>query len=57
MRIFGYLGTAFAMFWLLAPAPMAITLAETVTPVPDTTQSPSQPTPSVVEEDLLNLDD
>jgi hypothetical protein len=28
MRIFGYLG--FLMVWLLAPAPMAITVADTV---------------------------
>ena len=53
MRIFGYFGIAFVMFWLLLPAPMAITLAETGVQVPDPTQSPLQPTPSVVD-DLLN---
>ena len=44
MRIFGYLGIGFLIVWLLAPAPMAITVADTV-PVqaeaPDATQSPS----------------
>jgi hypothetical protein len=54
MRICGYLGIAFVMFWLLMPAPMAITVAETAVQVPDATQSPSQPTPEV---DLLNLQD
>jgi hypothetical protein len=50
MRIFGYLG--FVIVWLLAPAPIA--MAETAPVVaPDTTQSPSQPTPA--ELDLLNL--
>ena len=53
MRIFGYLGIAFLMFWLLPPAPIAVTLAETAVKVPDATQSPLQPTPSV-EDDLLN---
>ena len=53
MRIFGYLGIAFLMFWLLPPAPIAVTLAETAVQVPDATQSPLQPTPSV-EDDLLN---
>jgi hypothetical protein len=52
MRIFGYIG--FLIAWLLAPAPMAITVAHTA-PVqagaPDGTQLP-QPTP---EEDLLNI--
>ena len=52
MRIFGYIG--FLIAWLLAPAPMAITVADTA-PVqagaPDGTQLP-QPTP---EEDLLNI--
>jgi len=55
MRTFGYLG--FLIVWLLAPAPMAIAVAETATiqaVTPDGTQSPSQPTP---EEDLLNLSD
>jgi hypothetical protein len=55
MRIFGYLGIAFVMFWLLLPAPMAITLVETGVQVPDATQSPSQPT--TAEDDLLNLED
>jgi hypothetical protein len=50
MRIFGYFG--FVIVWLLAPAPIA--MAETAPVVaPDTTQSPSQPTPA--ELDLLNL--
>jgi hypothetical protein len=53
MRIFGHLGIAFVMFWLLPPALMAITLAETAVQVPDATQSPLQPTPSI-EDDLLN---
>jgi hypothetical protein len=50
--MFAYLG--FLIIWLLAPAPMAITLAETVFQVPGATQSPSQPTPSVEEDDLLS---
>jgi len=53
MRIFGYLG--FLIVWLLAPAPTAITVADTA-PVqagaPDGTQSLPRPTP---EEDLLNI--
>jgi len=53
MRICGYLGIGFVMVCLLAPAPMAITMAETVVQAPDAAQSPSQPTPGV-EEDLLN---
>jgi hypothetical protein len=47
MRIFGYLGIGFLIVWLLAPAPMAITVADTA-PVqavaPEATQSPSEPT-------------
>jgi hypothetical protein len=54
MRILGYLGIGFVVIWLLAPAPMAITMAETAAPAPDAAQSPSQPNASV-EEDLLNL--
>jgi hypothetical protein len=55
MRIFGYLGIGFLIVWLLAPAPMAITVADTA-PVqaPDTTQSPPQPS-SGTEQDLLNV--
>ncbi|MFZ0150380.1 MAG: hypothetical protein WBG18_18865 [Xanthobacteraceae bacterium] len=50
MRIFGYLGYLIA--WLLAPAPMAITLADTASVqavAPDGTQS------DLAEEDLLNI--
>jgi hypothetical protein len=54
MRVFGYLGIGFVIVWLLAPAPMAITSAETVVQVPSATQSPSQPTSSVEEDDLLS---
>ena len=55
MRIFGYLGIGFLIVWILAPATMAIAMAETVQAVaPDTTQSP--PSPNLdVGEDLLNL--
>jgi hypothetical protein len=50
MRIVGYLG--FLIVWLLAPAPIAITVADTApVVVPDATQSPPQPTPG----ELLNL--
>jgi len=52
MRIFGYLG--FLIVWLLAPAPMAITLAGTASVqagASDGTQSP----PQSEEEDLLNI--
>jgi hypothetical protein len=51
MRIFGYLG--FLIVWLLAPAPMAITLADTASVqavAPHGTQSHL----SEEEEDLLN---
>jgi hypothetical protein len=50
MRIFAYLG--FLIVWLLALAPMAITMADTPvqTVAPDGTQPPQPP-----EEDLLNL--
>ena len=51
MRI--YLGIGFLIFWLLAPAQMAVADTATIQ-APDATQSPSQPSP---EEDLLNLDD
>jgi hypothetical protein len=52
MRIFGYLG--FLIASLLAPAPMAITVADTVSVqavAPDGTQSD----PTGQEEDLLNI--
>jgi hypothetical protein len=52
MRIFGLLGIGF-LIWL-APAPMAVTVAETVLQAPDAT---SPPHPASVEEDLLNLED
>jgi hypothetical protein len=50
MRIFAYLG--FLIVWLLALAPMAITMADTPVQAvaPDGTQPPQPP-----EEDLLNL--
>lgn len=49
------LGLSFLIVWLLASAPMAITLADSVQGVmPDTTQSLPQPIAGV-EEDLLNL--
>jgi hypothetical protein len=51
MRIFGLLGIGF-LIWL-APAPMAVTVAETVLQAPDAT---SPPHPASVEEDLLNLE-
>jgi hypothetical protein len=52
MRIFGYLG--FLIVWLLAPAPMAIAVAEMASVqavAPDETQSE----PAGEEEDLLNI--
>jgi hypothetical protein len=52
MRIFGYL--AFLIVWLLAPAPMAITVADTASVqavAPDGTQSHL----AGEEEDLLNI--
>ena len=51
MQIFGYLG--FLIAWLLAPAPMAITVADTVVQAvaPDGTQSHL----AEEEEDLLNI--
>jgi len=49
MRIFGYLG--FLIVWLLAPAPMAITVADTASVALDGTQSHL----SGEEEDLLNI--
>ena len=51
MRI--YLGIGFLIFWLLAPAQMAVADTATIQ-APDATQSPSQSGP---EEDLLNLND
>ena len=50
MRIFAYLG--FLIVWLLAPAPMAITMADSPVQAvaPEGTQPPQPP-----EEDLLNL--
>jgi len=50
MRIFAYLGLL--IVWLLAPAPMAVTVADTAVQVPGATQSPSQPTPE--DDDLLS---
>jgi hypothetical protein len=49
MRFFGYVSIGFLIVWLLAPAPMAITLADTA-PVqaPEATQSPSEPTPGLM---------
>ena len=52
MRIFGYLG--FLIAWLLTPAPMAITVADTASvqiAAPDGTQSHL----GEEEEDLLNI--
>ena len=52
MRIFGYLG--FLIVWLLAPAPMAITVADTASVqavAPDGTQSHL----AGEDEDLLNI--
>jgi hypothetical protein len=52
MRIFGYLG--FLIAWLLAPAPMAITVADTASvqaEAPNGTQSRL----AEEEEDLLNI--
>jgi hypothetical protein len=52
MRIFAYLG--FLIAWLLAPAPMAITVADAASVqavAPDETQS----RPAEEEEDFLNI--
>jgi hypothetical protein len=52
MRVLGYLG--FLIAWLLAPAPMAITVADTASVravAPDGTQSHL----AEEEEDLLNI--
>jgi hypothetical protein len=52
MRVFGYLG--FLIVWLLAPAPMAITVADTASVyagASDETKSP----PQSEELDLLNI--
>jgi hypothetical protein len=52
MRVFGCVG--FLIAWLLAPAPMAITVADTASVqavAPDGTQSH----PAGEEEDLLNI--
>jgi hypothetical protein len=53
MRIFVYLGLL--IVWLLAPAPMAIAVAETAVQAvaPDGTQS----RPAEEEEDFLNIRD
>jgi hypothetical protein len=52
MRIFGYLG--FLMVWLLAPAPMAITVADTVS-VQGAATDGTQSHPAGEDEDLLNI--
>jgi hypothetical protein len=49
MRIFAHLGF---LIWLLAPAPMTITMADT--PVQALAPDGTQP-PQPLEEDLLNL--
>jgi hypothetical protein len=52
MRIFGYLGIAFLIVWLLAPASIAVAETATIQAVtPDGTQSD----PAGEEEDLLNI--
>jgi len=54
MRIFGvYLGIGFLIVWFFAPVPIAMADTAPVV-VPDTTQSPPQPTPGEPD-DLLNL--
>jgi len=53
MRIFGYLGIGFLIVWLLAPAPMAITVADTASVQAialEATQSLPQPTPGLMSE-------
>jgi hypothetical protein len=52
MRIFGYLG--FLIAWLLAPAPMAITVADTAS-VQAVASGGTQSHLAEVEEDLLNI--
>jgi hypothetical protein len=52
MRIFGYLG--FLIVWLLAPAPMAITVADTAS-VPAGASEETQSLPQPAEEDLLSI--
>jgi hypothetical protein len=52
MRIFGYLG--FLIVWLLAPAPMEITVADTA-PVQAAALSETQSHVADEEEDLLNI--
>jgi len=52
MRVLGF---SFLMVWLLATAPFAITVADTVQ-APDRTQSLPEPVPGLDEAmDLLNL--
>ena len=52
MRI--YLGIGFLIFWLLAPAQMAVADTATIHAVTPAVTSPSQP---ALEEDFLNLQD
>jgi hypothetical protein len=52
MRIFGYLG--FLIAWLLAPAPMTITVADTA-PVQAVAPSGTQSHITEEGEDLLNI--
>ena len=52
MRIFGYLG--FLIVWLLAPAPMAITVADTAFVQAEASDG-TQSHPAGEEEDLLNI--
>jgi hypothetical protein len=52
MRI--YLGIGFLIFWLLAPAQMAVADTATIHAVTPDVTSPSQP---ALEEDFLNLQD
>jgi hypothetical protein len=52
MRIFGYLG--FLIAWLLAPAPMAITVADTAS-VKAAAPNGTQAHLAEEEEDLLNI--
>jgi hypothetical protein len=52
MRIFGYLG--FLIVWLLAPAPMAITVADTAS-VQAVAPDGTQPHLAGEDEDLLNI--
>jgi hypothetical protein len=52
MRLLGF---GFLIVWLLASAPLAITVADTVQ-APEITQTLPHPVPAV-EEDLLDLED